>query len=432
MPKREYEWSFENPPTIKSHSLAKHRVLKQYLERYIQKLASNFMIQQLKFYIVDGFAGGGIYTRQDSGELHWGSPVIIHDTIAEAERNINQHRRNKFDIQYHLYLTEPDAGAFKVLQQTLQSRGIVSRPGKIVESYNQSFESMAEKIRLQLLQNSTNTRVIFNLDQYGWSKISMLQIQNILHTLPNAEILLTFTADWILDYLPQHIDNPEFTGILKSLRDLGILHNHRDLQELNSIKESPEWRRLSQAFFSEKMRENSGARFYTPFFIKTADSHRHYWLLHFSQHEIAHDEMVKVHWSEQNASYHPGGSGFNMLGYDSGFDYSNVYHHQLGLDFTFNQTDRDISVKTMAEQLPQMIHGSSHTSIRQILRCNGNTTPGSSDMIRDSLDILLGCGEIVATGHKNNETRQKGSAIHLDDLITLPRQRSIFPPLFLK
>lgn len=315
-----------------------------------------------------------------------------------------------------------------VLKKTLHENNMDKNDALYkVEVFNSTFESIADEIVRKLLSSSANSRVIFFLDQYGWSKVSMLRMKNILERLPNAEIILTFAADWILDYLPSHPDDTK--KILKTCMDIGLLSSNSSLYDIAAIKNDPQWRRIMQSSFSESIRQAVGAKFYTPFFIKTSNSHRHYWLLHFSQHEIAKDEMVKVHWRTQNTFHHPGGTGFNMLGYNPDFDYKNIHHQQSGFDFTFSQSDQEKSIANMAEQLPDILRSTEHTTLRKLLQDHGNTTPADSDMLRGSLDVLLQCNEVDAIGHKNKENRKKGSAIHLDDKIKLSKNKTLFLPI---
>jgi three-Cys-motif partner protein len=67
----------EELPQIRGHSLAKHRVLKAYLERYVSVLSANPRQEQLKLTLVDGFAGGGLYLDSRTKEERPGSPLIM-------------------------------------------------------------------------------------------------------------------------------------------------------------------------------------------------------------------------------------------------------------------------------------------------------------------------------------------------------------------
>jgi hypothetical protein len=75
MPKKEYGWAGGNVPIIGEHSLAKHRILREYVQRYIEILTQNPRIDRLRLTLVDAFAGGGIYQRSGHDAPHLGSPA---------------------------------------------------------------------------------------------------------------------------------------------------------------------------------------------------------------------------------------------------------------------------------------------------------------------------------------------------------------------
>lgn len=60
MTRRHYDWR-NGPAEIEQHSIAKHEVLRAYLARYFETLASQPQIDNFRLTLVDGFAGGGLY-----------------------------------------------------------------------------------------------------------------------------------------------------------------------------------------------------------------------------------------------------------------------------------------------------------------------------------------------------------------------------------
>ena len=90
--KERYSWK-NGPAKIKQHSLAKHQILKSYLNAYFQTLVPNGQPRnEFKLTLVDGFAGGGLYIHEDTKELIKGSPFILLDAEKEANFTINQNR----------------------------------------------------------------------------------------------------------------------------------------------------------------------------------------------------------------------------------------------------------------------------------------------------------------------------------------------------
>jgi three-Cys-motif partner protein len=62
MTKKHYDWKLGTAlPKIGPHSLAKHRILRRYIERYIEIVTATSWQEQLSITFVDGYAGGGRY-----------------------------------------------------------------------------------------------------------------------------------------------------------------------------------------------------------------------------------------------------------------------------------------------------------------------------------------------------------------------------------
>lgn len=424
MPKQEYTWTnFDSPPEIKPHSLAKHRVLEAYLRRYIEKLVLGPHVPELRLHIVDGFSGGGIYRNSETQEIHWGSPIIVNKIVREEEERINSERNNPFTLKCNFHFVEKNKDNFDILQKVLAHHEIPinqDHNNKHITLHNKTFSDCLDDIIKKITSKGRSHRALFILDQYGYSSVSMLQLQRVFAALPNAEILLTFATDWIIDY----ISNKEsyIKQMESQLRSLGLITNsyHIDLKE---IKENPRWRRVAQIALSESIRANSGAKHYRPFFIKTADSHRTYWFIHLSQHVIACDEMTKVHWDNQNCFTHPGGAGLQMAGYSPDMD--EEISQQTGFDFEFDEYAESLSISSLEQELPTYLFFQGPMTFRELLEKIVNTTPADSSIIKGILGKLISCNDIAVSCSKTGSSRRKGNSIQLTDLIE-PVQRSIF------
>ncbi|WP_197056623.1 three-Cys-motif partner protein TcmP, partial [Luteibacter mycovicinus] len=161
-----------------------------------------------------------------------------------------------------------------------------------------------------------NGRSVFILDQYGWSQVNLDAVKQIFTELPYAEVFLTWMIDNLINFLSeQMIDklNPALqrTGLGKAIT----------AEQLLAIKQTGAghdgdlaWRRAIQTLMTGQIRASSGAAFSTPFYIVPRNSRRGYWLLHLARHWRANEEMKRIHWGSNNL-HHPGGAGFNMLGY---------------------------------------------------------------------------------------------------------------------
>lgn len=102
----------------------------------------------------------------------------------------------------------------------------------------------------------------------------------------------------------------------KAYLNLGL--DKRQIEHLLDTKQdNDENRKILQFNLLESIVNKIGACYYTSFFIKRKETHRAYWLLHFSKHPTARNEMVKLHYENHNFFIHYGGKGLDMFGYST-------------------------------------------------------------------------------------------------------------------
>lgn len=141
-----YIWGINKElPIIDDHSLVKLEIIEKYLETYIKHLAIFPFTDKLKFAIIDGFSGGGLY-KTTNNQVISGSPLRILKTIERLQKEINIERESKkfkiIDFNIPIYLIEKDKDTFKFLQKTLMERNFKCN------IYNNEFE----KIYLNIIQ----------------------------------------------------------------------------------------------------------------------------------------------------------------------------------------------------------------------------------------------------------------------------------------
>src|SRR5262245_20564337 len=109
MPKGGYDaWKHGEPAPIHAHSITKHKILRKYVERYIEVLTSNRKMEQFHLDLVDGFAGGGAYYVEGTDEPHEGSPLILIRGVRAAEVKLNANREKPIDLDAHFTFVEED------------------------------------------------------------------------------------------------------------------------------------------------------------------------------------------------------------------------------------------------------------------------------------------------------------------------------------
>lgn len=422
MAKKEYEWEVgQPPPTLYVHSVRKHEVLRAYLSRYLKILNSQPHIDYFRLTLVDGFAGGGLYQHEQSSDLVLGSPFIFLTAIQQALDEINFERKKLLTLDAHYFFVEFNPRALEYLHQELVNRGFGSSitDGRI-RLLKGEFTTHAPQIIDFIRQKGRKGRSIFLLDQYGYKDVPFPLLQQLFKELPHAEVVLTFAIDALGDFLSNNSQSRQI------LERLGIRRSI-DLNRIAQAKGDSDRRAIVQRIFSSIIREESGAEFYTPFFIFSRESNRDYWLVHLSRHVRARDEMALLHWELKNYFKHNGGAGLDMFGYKPDND-PLVTGQSFFPDFNFDEEDRQRSVSQLCEQLMEIIlRHPSGISFKDLLESTCNSTPASSALYRDALGRLLEEGDIYVT-HPHGIRRQKGSSIENVDIIRpRPKQLMLLP-----
>lgn len=404
-----YIWKDDNIPVIDVHSIKKHDVLREYLKQYIM-IVGGFPIQrkQLKITFIDGFSGGGVY-ENPAGGLHYGSPLIFLKATEEAAFQLSQDKPFELDANY--FFLEKKKKNLAFLGSFLEQEGYKDRINKTIflkaGLFNQNINFLINQI---YSRKGSARRCLFFLDQYGYSDIPLSSIMKIFANLPNAEVILTFYVDYLIDYMANTDE------CKKNLDKTGLSFN---LDSLDEIKQQKEWRFFIQKELYKEVFRKSGARYLTNFFIKSNDSHKSYWLLHLSMHPTARNEMQKLHWSLKNYFCHEGKPGLWMLGYDPKSD-----GYGQTQDFLFTEMDEKLNHKRLLEEIPAAIPKDG-ASFYNFVSAQCNSTPSTAEMIKKAImELYVIDGVRVFTPQGN--LKRKGAIINKDDIIKQEPQSTIF------
>jgi three-Cys-motif partner protein len=425
----EYSWqNLDSPPVIGRHSLNKHAVLQDYLSRYIEKLCLKAH-DSVRLSLIDGFAGGGIYRRPDNGNLHFGSPIIVLDTVKQMEATIPEVYKKAVKIQARYYFVEKKKSNIDILRQVIGMRPPIPSHSRY-QLLQGSFEKNVGKIIDSIRSEGRKHKALFILDQYGYSEVPVSIINYIFSQLPDAEILLTFAADWLIDYLSTKPEEIEKCRI--KFEKIGIEVDPKVLADLKETE--PGARLVIQDLLSEDLSSRCGAKYFTRYFLQTenktgGNSHRFLWLVHMSQHAVARDEMCKVHWANANfTSTHAGFSGIDDkcmrgLGYTTRHDQA---LGQLCLQYDFQTVEQAMTVDTLRQQIPKIIWDKGPMTFSGLLNHIANGTPASSEILKEVMDSLIDADDIAVSCPKSGKVRRKGSTIAWSDIVR-PLTRSLFP-----
>jgi len=396
--------------------LAKHRLYEEYLKRYVATVTKNPKMEKLTLTVVDGLAGGNIYTDKETGELRPGSPSIILDSLAAAKREAQERRTKPFTFDDHYIFIESDREHFASLRSTLADSMHSRRVGQEIELLQNDWITQLGMMIDSVKRRAGGERALFILDQCGYSDVPLLAVGEILRRVAKAEVILTFATDYLIDYLGDAYQAG--AGIVR-----GGINVERILSRMDKSK--PEWRRLIQLELHKEIQEKTGATFYTPFFIRSTDANRDLWLVHLSGHYRARDVMVGIHWVQNTSFAHYAKPGLNMFGYNQDEDHSRS--GQLWLPgYFFDETARALTHEAIHEQLArQIVDGRGPIDVQTLFADVSNGTPATVRMLRDVLRELASEGVISIRDETGLTTRTKG--VRSDkDVIRATGQRRLF------
>ncbi len=381
-----YDWILNGAlPELGLHSYAKHQIFDAYIAAYIRTLTKSHLTRKLKLTLVDGFCGGGRYAM--GGQEVDGSPLRMLASVERAQVELDAARTRGLEIDAEFVFVDANPDHVDFLREVLRQRGYGSRIGRDIHIHPARFEDVSDDIIRRIQAKGRAHRSLFFLDQYGWSAVTFATIRKIMASLQNPEVILTFMVDHLVNLLNQGmIDTPGVAAI-----DL----KRSDVQDMLRMKEQKGWKRLIQNTLYEHIQRNTGADYYSPFFIHPeGGSNRDYWLLHLSRHHQAREEMGKIHWELENTFEHFGRAGFNALGFAPSADVRDGM-----LDFGFTDDARTRSEGAVVDQLARMLHarassGAEPLTKKLLFSTNCNETPVVSSIVDVALTALRAAKDV--------------------------------------
>ena len=400
------------PPPIEDHSLAKLAVLRSYVSAYIDRLCQGSRRDVFKLDLVDGFSGGGLFL--DGGVEVSGTPLIMLEEAQSAFTRLNATRVKplRFDLKFHFVDIASDH--IQYLRRVLSERDFLI-PEHDIKLYSQAFGQAVGAIISDIKRRQPRAgRALFLLDQKGFSQVDVDLVRRIFTELANAEVILTFAAETLLNHLAER---PE---LYTAVRPIEL--SETDVRDLLDLKQGAGGRAVAQRTLRDHLRHRTGATYDTPFFIRPGQSRRALWFVHLSRHPTARDVMVQCHWNNFNTFEHYGSGGLDMMGWDA------LKSGLLPL-FGFDRYDADLLHQQLLDTIPEelaLYDFSTPLSVERFRAAVANRTAARFSDLDKALSTLASAGEFdILT--ENGKLRQRGlSRLSPSDLITLP-SRPMFP-----
>ena len=402
----QYKWGNDSLPSIKNHSLCKHKIIKDYLIEYIlvrcRKLFA-YPGSTLNLTIVDGFAGGGIY--EYNGQIKYGSPLIIAQAIKEAGAILkSQYRSNHVNLDIALICIEKNVEAANSLKNILRESEYSEE--NIQVWHGEFGQNLPRVIGFIKEKSNKKGKCLFLLDQFGYTDVLGSQLQQILQM--NSEVILTFAVDSLIAFLSKE-KKP-------ALRTIGF--NDAEIDLLLSLWDRPDTCKADiQLVLSQHIKKHSRAPFFTPFLIHSDVSNWGYWLVHLSKHYKARAVMMDVHWKHGNGFVHYGKPGLDMLSYKSTSDILYTGQEIIGEEFRFDAIGKSKSMEVLPEEIARIVY-ENPIEFGTLMNHIFNDTPASRDMIINALWEVKNNGEVSIPRNKKDRIQDK-------DIISAP-QKTLF------
>jgi three-Cys-motif partner protein len=413
-----YDWKIgEALPELGAHSVAKHKVIEQYLDRYLDICVRTPAQEKQRLTIVDGFCGGGRYAFRGA-ELP-GSPLVLLRTIAAAEKRLNACRPKGFQILTNFIFIDDKKEHTDFLRAEIEASEFVHLLDKSISIWTRPFTEAVDDLIVASKARHRKGQSIFILDQYGWSDVVFEDVRRILSELPKAEVFINFAVDTLIDYLSDKTAGTK----AHSKIDLspGLI---REMVEHKSREKA--WRAIIQNKLYDHIKKWTTADFYSPFFVRSPESGRSYWLLHLSRHREARNLIGEVHWEQSNVSTHHGRPGFGALGFSP-----NMKPEQMMLEYNFDADAQQQSLDALAEQIPSYVLGAVNdgrsTSLETVFGNECNDTPVTAAILETALIKLRDHRELKILNADGRE-KPRAKKIHWNDRVELPKQRTFYGP----
>ena len=401
-PSARHQWAPGSLPILADHSAAKHRMLSDYIQKYLRIMCQSHRMPKFNITIVDGFAGGGLYRDGKHG-----SPIVIMGAVNKAMVDINKGRSTPITFDQKYFFIEKDPDNFEFLRDVLKDNR--HSPNLFNEDFNTALPKIMPVIRKRHPRGGGG--IIFILDQEGYASVDMKTINTIRMHFPRAEVILTFAISWLVDM----IGNNDI--LVKQSDKLGLI-KYLDVDEIISIKDgAKDWRNIIESRLSAAIQKATAFPYNRPFFIQPQDNHRGYWLLHLASHYRAHIAMTDTIWENGNYMRHFGGSGMSL------FDiYYKGGHREAPSLFgqTFIEEAWHGHRESLIDHLPRHIWSQGKCKVRDIIRNTCNNTAAPESMYHEALSKLREDREIIVTGKSGGKKRS--SKISLHDTIVPQRQ----------
>jgi three-Cys-motif partner protein len=394
-------------PDIPLHTKAKHRVLEEYVQAWIETLAGHGKFGVKTVTLIDGFCGGGIY--RDDDELWEGSSLRMIRRIQEGFSTV-QSRKPWQELDFEFIFIDNDREHTACLELQLRNAGFeeLLRTEKckiITENFEDALDFCISRIR------ERKGYSFFFLDPFGLN-ISPAIVRRILG-IGRSEILFNYMLSGLVR-LFKHRDN-KFKNIFEYLEAGNYYHE---------IPKSEEDFQARQALLRDEtlrlFRQEGKAQFAHTFSLISKRKAPLYYLVHLSSNPTALTVMKDVSW-EQNNLHYQFDYGACGVGYKTIEELEeNLYVFDINADnINYCLNDLIERIANFVMQSNQEINPSFSTAYCSTFQEN----PATKDLYIQAVNQLQEDGEIIIL---RNGKETKSRLIRPKDILRKNKAKQLF------
>lgn len=264
---------------IEEHTLAKHDLLRKYLNAWFPILTTQGFHRRVIFF--DGFAGPGIYKGGEPG-----SPIIALQALVD-----HKHFPRLTHTDFVFIFVEERQDRFISLEQEVQ-KFWRTRGGQPENVYIYSFNSRFADVAADIVQETRGklAPTLAFIDPFGWSDIPMSIVRDLLMS-DGCEVLFTF-----MSYSIKRHGQDERPGIRRHFLDLFGMNEEEYRRATQSNGDAAEnfWPDL----YMNQLRNRAGFTYTSRFALRDVRKNRIvYHLVHGTRHIRGLEVMKDATWS---------------------------------------------------------------------------------------------------------------------------------------
>jgi len=253
---------------IEPHTIAKHKILKVYLDAWYPILKS--ISPRLNY--IDGFAGPGKYSK---GEL--GSPLVVIDltlkqtSLSNVELNfvfIEENLPRKINLKNEINLL--------ILPSNFKIEVINGEFHNVIGGILDGIES----------QHQTLAPTFVFIDPFGFSGIPFTIIERLLK-IPRVEVFITFMVNPITRFVADEKNNQHIIELFGSEEIVEIVKRATTLNRYDILR----------LFYQNQLKEKARAGFVRYFSMKNSEDRPIYDLFFATNHRLGHIKMKEAMWN---------------------------------------------------------------------------------------------------------------------------------------